>query len=51
MADKIMVTIDGIRYRKEDAERLGKTPANKAAEKPAAKAKTPANKAATPNDK
>ena len=43
-----MVTVDGIRYRKEDAERLGKTPK---AEKPAAKAKTPANKAATPKDK
>ncbi|WP_431863018.1 hypothetical protein [Microbacterium algeriense] len=48
MAEQLMVVIDGVRYRKEDAERLGKT---SKAEKPAAKAKTPANKAATPNDK
>ena len=48
MAEKLMVTIDGIRYRKEDVERLGKTAK---AEKPAAKAKAPANKAATPKDK
>lgn len=48
MAEQLMVIIDGVRYRKEDAERLGKTAK---AEKSAPKAKTPANKAATPNDK
>ncbi|UOE45478.1 hypothetical protein [Agromyces larvae] len=51
MAD--IVVIDGVRWRREDAERRGllkKAPAAKS-QKPRNKAQTPANKAAEPEDK
>jgi hypothetical protein len=43
-----MIIINGVRYRPEDAERLGRVPAP---EKTAEKAVTPKNKAAIPANK
>lgn len=46
-----MVTINGIRYRREDAERLGLLKKQSESSEPEQRARKPRNKAATPANK
>jgi hypothetical protein len=46
-----MVTVNGVRYRTEDADRLGLLEKQSKPARPEAKARKPRNKAATPANK